>query len=225
MSQQLYDCKFCKKPFFNERAFMKHECTAMLRSREIQTIVGQQSYKMYCNWLEKQRKKAPVVETFLSSAYYSSFIKFANWTRETGIPDTYKYIELMIEAKIAPALWRRSEAYQIFIEWADRKSDPYEQVNNAIETILALSEGLEIPTGDVFSQFSSGEISELIQQRRLTPWLLFCSIKFRDWTNSLHEGERIELMKNIGIGYWSAKLEKSPEVVKNVREIAIALGI
>lgn len=204
---------------------MKHECTAMLRSREIQTIVGQQGYKMYCNWLEKQRKKAPVVETFMSSAYYSSFIKFANWTRETGIPDTFKYIELMVEAKIAPALWRRGEAYQIFIEWADRKSDPYEQVNNSIETILALSEGLEIPTGEVFGQFSSGEISELIQQRRLSPWLLFCSIKFREWTGSLHEGERVELMKNIGISYWSGKLEKSPEVVKNVREIAIALGI
>jgi hypothetical protein len=32
-------------------------------------------------------------------------------------------------------------------------------------------------------------------------------------------------MRNIGIDYWSGKLEKSPEVVKNVKMIAEELGI
>ena len=226
MSQQpLYSCKHCKKSFFNERTWMKHECTAMTRSHEIQTILGQSAYGMYKVWLEKQRRKPPAVEGFISSAYYSSFYKFAQWCRETGIPDPQKYIELMIKEKIAPALWRRNEAYQIFLEYSDRKSDPYEQVNIAIDTILTLSEGLEIKPAEVFGRLTSGEITELIQQRRLSPWLLFCSKSFKDWIATLHEGERAALMTNIGIGFWSEKLERSPDVVKNVREIATQLGI
>jgi hypothetical protein len=226
MTQQpLYSCKYCKKKFFTERTFIKHECTAMLRSREIQTAVGQQAYGLYKVWLEKQRRKPPPVEGFISSAYYSGFIKFAQWTRETGIPDPEKYVELMVNSKISPSLWRRSEAYQIFLEWSDRKSDPYDQMNNTIETILTLAEGLEIPPGQVFSKFTSGEIAELIHQKRLSPWLLFCSKSFKDWISKLHDGERQDLMKSIGIDYWSQRLEKAPEVVKNGRLIAEELGI
>ena len=225
MQQPIYECKFCKKKFYKERAFMAHECTQMHRSREIQTIIGQQAYGLYKFWLEKQRRKPPAVEGFVHSAYYSSFIKFSQWSRETSIPDPLKYVELMVNNKVAPALWRRNEAYQMYLEYVDKRSDPYEQVNNSVDTILALSEGLEIPPKDVFDRFKSGEIIELIHQRRLSPWLLFCSSSFKDWMNRLHEGEKKDLLKIIGIDYWAQKLEKSQDVVKNVREIAKALGI
>jgi hypothetical protein len=197
----------------------------MSRSREVQTIIGQQAYLLYKAWLEKQRRKPPAIEGFMTSAYYSSFVKFAEWSRDTGIPDPEKYCELMANAKIAPALWRRSEAYQIFLEYTDKRSDPFEQVQNTIETLLTLSEGLEIEMGDVFGKFTSGEITELIQQRRLSPWLLFCSKRFKEWMGTLHEGERRDLMKNIGISYWSEKFERSPAVVKEVKVIAEQLGI
>jgi hypothetical protein len=198
----------------------------MTRSREIQTAIGQMAYGLYKIWLEKQRRKPPAPEGFCSSSYYSSFIKFAQWTRDTGIPDPQKYVELMVNEKIAPALWRRNEAYQMYLDFLDKKIDPYEQVNMTVETILTLSEGLEIPPSEVFKQFTAGEITELIQQRRLSPMLLFCSKTFKDWIGTLHEGERNNLMKNIGIGYWSAKLEKaSPDVMKNVKLIAQELGI
>lgn len=224
-SEPLYSCKYCSKKFYKERAFMAHECTQMVRSREIQTLIGQMAYGLYKLWLEKQRRKPPAPEGFCSSAYYSSFIKFARWAKETSIPDTEKYVELMVSAKIAPALWRRDDAYRIYLEHLDKKTDPYEQVNISVETIMTLSEGLEIQPAEVFSKFTSAEISELINQRRLTPWLLFCSKSFKDWINTLHEGDRKALMQNIGIEYWSMRLERAPEVVKNVREIAQALGI
>lgn len=223
--EALYECKHCRKKFYSERVFIKHECTQMLRTHEIQTIQGQMAYGMYKVWLEKQRRKPPPPEGFVTSAYYTSFMKFASWVRETGIPDPEKYIDLMVDSKIAPALWRRSEAYQIFLEYTDKRSDPYEQVNVSIETILALSEGLEIKPAEVFKRFTSAEITELIQQRRLSPWLMFCSKSFKQWIESLVEGERRELMKNIGIGFWSNKLERSPEVVKQIKLIAEELGI
>ena len=221
----MYECKFCKKQFFNERAFMKHECTQMRRSYEIQTIVGQKAYGLYKYWLEKQRRKPPAIEGFLNSSYYSSFIKFVQWVGETAIPDPTLYVEEMVKNKIAPALWRRNEAYQMFLEYMDKKSDPYTQVSISVDTILLFSEGLEIPPGDVFKFLSIHDIIQLIHQRRLSPWLLFCSTKFKEWLNSLQEGERNELMKIIGINFWSQKLEKSQKEVTEIREIAKVLGI
>lgn len=204
---------------------MKHECQEMLRSIEIQTSIGQSAYGMYKVWLERQRRKPPPPEGFMTSSYYSSFIKFAHWCRDTGVPDPEKYIELMVSDKIAPALWRRTEAYQLFLEWVDKKSDPYDQISVSVETIQALAEGLEVKPREVFKRFTSGEIAGLILQRKLSPWLLFCSKSFKEWLGTLHDGERNELMKNMGIDFWSSRLEKAPEVVKNSKEIAEALGI
>jgi hypothetical protein len=218
-------CKHCKKKFVNERAFMKHECTQMVRGREIQTPVGQAAYGLYKVWMEKQRRAAPPVETFLASAYYTSFMKFAGWVRETGVPEPHKYVELMVGAKIAPALWRRDEAYQIYLEHFDKRTDPIAQATTTIETILALAEGLECQPGEVFSNFQAGEILELIQQRRLSPWLLLCSRSFKAWYQNLHESDRAALMKHIGIDYWANKMESKPEVVEELKGIAEALGI
>ena len=218
-------CKHCKKKFVSERAFMKHECTQMIRGREIQTPVGQAAYGLYKIWLEKQRRAAPPVETFLTSAYFSSFMKFAAWVREVGIPDTAKYVELMTASKIAPALWRRNEAYQIYLEHLDKKTDPMEQAAMTVETIIALSEGLECQPGEVFSKFQAGEILELIQQRRLSPWLLFCSRSFKEWYQGLHESDRAALMNHIGIDYWANRMESKPKIVEELKGIAEALGI
>lgn len=204
---------------------MKHECTQMIRGKEIQTAIGQSAYGLYKIWMEKQRRAAPPIETFLSSAYYSSFIRFAEWVRETGIPDSRKYVELMVNAKIAPALWRRNEAYQIFLEHFDKRTDPISQATTTIETILALAEGLECEPGKVFEQFQVGDILELIQQRRLSPWLLFCSKSFKDWYQNLHTVDRSALMKSIGIDYWATKMESKPAIVAELKSIAESLGL
>ena len=204
---------------------MRHECTQMVRGREIQTVIGQSAYGLYKIWMEKQRRAAPPIETFLSSAYYTSFISFATWVRETGVSDSEKYVELMVTSKIAPALWRRNEAYQIYLEYYDKRASPIQQATMTVETLIALSEGLECELGEVFSKFEVGEILELIQQRRLSPWLLFCSKSFKNWYHTLHDSQRSALMKSIGIDYWSNKLENNPNVVIELKNLAESIGI
>lgn len=204
---------------------MKHVCTPMERAVEIQTAVGQTAYALYKRWLEGQKRTPPVIETFLTSSYYSSFMKFAEYVKATGVPDPQRYIELMLKSKIAPALWRQPEAYQIYLDYVDKKSDPFEQAQISVETIQTMIEGLECPSAEVFTHFKAGEILELIQQRRLSPWLLFCSKSFKEWSGKLDDAERVQLMKAIGIIVWSDRFEKNPSIIKELKEIAEALGI
>lgn len=204
---------------------MAHECTSMQRAKEIQTQAGAMGYGLYKHWLEKQKRKAPPVEAFITSSYYTQFISFGKWVRETGIHDPHKYVELMIEAKISPSLWKRNEAYQIFLEYYDKRADPYEQAAVTVETLSALAEGLEVAPGDVFKQLTMGDMLDMIQQRRMSPWLLFCSVAFKTWVGSLDPTDRTMLMKSIGVDYWAVRLERQPQVVRELKEIAEALGI
>lgn len=204
---------------------MRHKCTQMIRAEEVLTIEGRQAYELYKLWLEQQNRKAPSIETFCTSSYYTSFYKFTIWLRQTGIPKPDKYVELMVKQKIAPAIWRRSEAYAIYLEWHDKLSSPIDQAAITVDTITALAEGLQCPTSDVFRHFQIGEILELVQQRRMSPWLLFCSKRFKEWVNTLDMGDRQLLMKGIGVDFWANKLERSPNTVKDLRELAESLGI
>lgn len=221
----LYQCKFCTKRFTKERHFMAHECKEMLRSREIQSVVGQRAYILYKHWLEKQRRKPPPIETFITSTYYSSFIKFATFCKDTSIADPEMYVELMVKQGLSPALWLRDEAYGYYLEYMDKRADPYTQAEHTLKCLGSVADKLEINIGDVFSELRYGEMLELINQRQLSPWILFCSQKFKAWIARLDDHERAVLMKAIGIGYWQMMLEKKPEIVKDMKMLAAGVGI
>lgn len=220
-----YACKYCKRKFQTERVFMRHSCTQMERAAEIQTPIGTAAFALYKRWLEKQKRTAPSIETFCTSAYYTPFVKFTKWKQETGIADVDRYVELMVKHKIAPVLWRRSEAYQIYLEYMDKISDPYEQASLTVETLTALAEGLQVAPGDVFKQLQVSEVLDLVQQRRLSPWLLFCSKSFKKWISEQHESDRAAFMNAVGIGFWTEKLGQAPRIVQDLRETAEQLGI
>jgi hypothetical protein len=199
---------------------MKHECTQMRRNKDIQSIEGRMAYGLYMHWMQKQKRQGPSVDTFLVSAYYTSFTKFAEWVRATGIPEPEKYVELMIDAKISPTNWRRTEAYLIYLEYADKIAKPITQAMTSISTLAALAEMLECDINQVFDYYNAGQIGDLIIQRRLSPYLLFCSKVFQKWTSKLDPHDRSNLMQSIGIDWWSVRLERVPEAeIKEIREL------
>lgn len=225
-TRYLYACKFCAKRFSKEKHFMAHECMQMKRSVEVQTAIGQQAYVMYKTWLEKQRKKPPAVEGFTSSTFYTSFLKFAHYCREHAIgPNTDIYMDLMIKQGISPALWVRPECYAQFIEHIDRKSDPYKLGEQTISVLLELADRLKVAPNKIFEELKFGEVLELLNQRRISPWFLFCSAGFKAWTQKLDPTERDLMYKQIGIGYWADALERKPEVVKDMKLLALELGL
>lgn len=204
---------------------MAHECAEMKRSREVQTLTGQMAYGLYKHWLEKQRRKPPAIDGFITSAYYSSFIKFADWCRETSIADPQKYVELMLGEGIAPALWRRSEAYAVFLDWFDKKSDPIEQAEVSINTLFAEAERRGVPVSSVFTAMHLGEVLQLLQQRKLSPWVLFCSDAFKAWLKTQGASEQAAFVQAVNPSFWAMKFEQRPDVVRNMRELSRDLGI
>ena len=131
----------------------------------------------------------------------------------------------MIEAKISPALWKRNEAYQIFLEYFDKRSTPLEQAELTIETLIHFSEGLEVPIKEVFKLLSVGEMLDLIHQRRFSLWLLFCSTEFKSWVNSLDPSDKDLFMKSVSINFWAVKFERNQEMVEKLKKLALDLEI
>jgi hypothetical protein len=221
----LYACKHCGKKFTNEKYFMRHECTQMVRSKEILTPIGQQAYALYRAWLEKGKKKAPPIETFTTSTFYTSFMKFTNFIRQTSVSYPELYVELMLKQGISPALWTRDECYLIYVEHIQKNLDPYKQAEDTLLLLAERAEDNKIDICDVFKTMRYGEVLELVNKKKLSPWILFCSPKFKEWTAKLEPKEREYLMRGIGVVYWSNALQKRTDVVQAMKMIVDDLGL
>lgn len=204
---------------------MKHECQQMQRSREVQGVIGQQAYALYKIWLEKQRRKPPPPDTFITSTFYTGFYKFAEFTRATGVQNPELYVELMVKEGLSPTLWRGDDAYRIYIEHVDKKLDPYQQAEMTIKVLEELTLQKRCEVHEVFEHLKFGEVLSLVSKKHLSPWLLLCSSKFKAWMKALDKSDQDLLLMTIGWHYWRDALEKQPEVVENMKIVAQGLGI
>ena len=225
MSSPAYTCQHCSKGFKLERAFMKHTCRQLERTTEIQTIDGISAYQLYKYWLQKQKRKAPPPLIFTTSMFYGAFIKFVHFIKKMSIASSEKYIDLIIESKISPQIWTNVDAYNLYLEWNDRKSQPLEQVEISLSTIISLAEDRNVKICNLFEDLKFGEVFQLIQVRKLSPWLLLCSGKFKSWLQQQSNDEHKQLIRLIGLDYWATKFESNQETISEIKKVVEAFNL
>lgn len=220
-----WKCEYCGKVLANETYFMKHSCREKERTLELATPIGQAAYMFYCDWMKAYKRKAPSIDTFGTSRYYTSFVEFAKHVKKLNIGEPSKFLEIMCSKDISPALWRRDQCYSMYLEWMDKKQDPLEQVKNSIEELIDLAEREETDLSNIFIHLGVRRISELIRLRKLSPWFLFCSRKFGEYLKAVSRDESMELSSIINPVYWTAKLQERRELVKEIMQINTEMGL
>lgn len=226
MKKDRYRCKFCEATFVQEQRYIKHRCKQMLRDEEFRTLLGQAAWSHYQKWMKAYRRLVPAPSTFLSSKYYQSFIRFAKHVQALHIPDVDSFIYLMKERDISPTIWTNDQVYTIYLEYLDRRASPEEQAKITITTLFKIADAAECDVGNVFGVLEPNEVISLLQERRLSPWLLLYSSKFKDMLlNKTSPEQRIIMETIIRPQYWVKKFEKHPEGVKLMKKYVEELGI
>ena len=220
-----YQCQYCEQVYQKEQAYLNHKCKEMIRNEEIQTPLGQAAWSFYQKWLRGQRKMAPGISTFLTSRYYQTFMTFARFVRKVGIPDVNTYIWLMNDMKMTPMLWCHNETYTHYIEFLDRQSDPLSRAKTTIETLFRIAEAAEIDVDEVFEIITTAELIGLLQQRRLSPWLLIKCPKFWKMVQQCSAEEKQIIESIIRPGYWRKKFSDQPEMADKMKAMAEELNL
>lgn len=218
-------CHYCSKRFMHEGPFMKHKCEPKRRALELMSPLGQAAFDYYRTWMKLKRHSQPGAPAFLESKYYRAFINFANLIIKANISKPDKYMEIMVAHEIQPVLWCRDQVYSLYTEWSDRLQDPIEQVQDSINYLLDICEKENIDLPKIVSHLGPQRILSLIRQRRLTPWLVFCSTQFCDMLRSLDTGELTAFNAVVNASYWGNNFKNKPEVVTNIKTITNSLGI
>lgn len=218
-------CSYCTRHFSGEMTFMKHHCEPRRRALELMSPVGQASYGYYREWMRLKRFSQPSSAAFLESKFYRAFLNFAQMVIDANISNPEKYMQLMVQNNLLPVLWVRDSAYSIYLDWVDKRADPLDQVQESVNFLFDICEKENVKIQNVFKHLGTQKILSLIRQRRLTPWLLFCSAKFGEVLKSLEKSELGVFNTVVNSSYWADRFQNHPDIIENVKKIAKEVGL
>lgn len=221
-----FKCRFCGKQFVREHNYLAHKCKEMKRDEELRTPQGQTALNYYQLWMRTMKRNPPSASAFLTSRYYRTFMNFVEFSRNVDLPKPEKFIWLMVQKDLPPTIWTTDDAYTTYLEFLDRKTSPMDQASMSIETLISVADRKEIPICDVFGVLTAQDIIHMLRTRRLSPWLLLFSKKFKHlFANETNIDQRLIIENLVRPEYWGDKMEEHADTVKTIKMLVAEMGI
>lgn len=223
----LHTCGYCNKGFSAEGWFLKHHCKEMIREEEFASPSGQAAWGYYKYWMKEKFKNFTASSiSFKKSKYFNSFYKFTKFSQKARLPDTKLYVKLMVTHKIDPVNWTKDAAYRKYLDYITYKLSPHELIKITVKTLLDEASSAGIDVSKIFDVLTPAEVIQLLYQRKLSPWLLIHSKKFKEFYKIKATSEQqINMQALINPDMWLKKFKKFPKDVEIVKEYIIELGI
>lgn len=226
MVETRYKCHFCGQRFVNEDRFLKHKCKQMIKHEHFQSAEGQSAWTYYQNWMKAYHRFVPNSKSFLHSKYFNSFYRFALFVKKVQIPDTSAFIKLMKERDISPTIWTNDQVYTLYLEYMDSRVPSIKHAEITINTLFDLADELSVDVENVFQTINPNKLILLLRQRKLSPWILLNSSKFRDFfVQKTSSEEKIIIESIIRPQYWKKRFEMQPNEITTMKKYVAELHL
>ncbi len=199
----------------------------MLRDKDFKSLEGQAAFLFYKSWLvEKHKSRVIGADAFKSSKYYNQFRKFVDFVRTVEIVDTTLFIKLMVKERIEPPYWREPDVYGKYLNYITRKLSADKWIELTVNTLFDITDAGEAHISEAFQLLTPCDVIRLLEQRKLSPWVLLNSRKFANFFRTRTTGEeKIIMEKLINPDYWKPRFINNPEDLKLAKKTVIALEL
>jgi hypothetical protein len=198
----------------------------MKRAEEFNTPIGQAAWLYYQTWFRTMKKMPPRADAFLSSKFYRTFNNFAMFVRKIDMPKPDKFIWLMVEKDFPPSMWMLDASYALYMDYLEHQVSPMEQVRMSIDTLFAHADRHNVDVEEVFDVLHPSDLISLLRHRRLSPWLLLNSKKFKlFFVNKANAEQQMILETLIRFESWAERLSKNPELTENIKRCVRELNL
>ena len=221
-----HQCKYCLKNFTREIYLKKHECEPMRRHQMLKTNRGISAYNSYAEWIKCKGYRAATHDSFIESKFFKPFMRFAKFSQKVALPGKDKFIEYMAELDVEPKDWCKPIIYEHYISEHENLFTPDEQAGLTVDTVFELSRIFECETGEVFQYIEPSSLIQIIQAKKMSPWVLLCSKKF-GWfvKNEMTREQKVLMERYMDPDKWARKFRDNPELQSKMQTYARALEI
>lgn len=219
-------CKYCHKSFKVESRYLKHKCQQMIKMEEMQSPAGQTAFHYYSLWMRYQKRNPPQPSAFMASKSFRTFVNFVKFAQNVGLVKIDKFIMLMVEKDFPPFMWHTDSVYSLYLNYLQHNTTPKEHFATSLETLMAVADSRNIDITDVFDVLTPADIIKYLRIRKLSPWLLLFSRKFKIMLSERASPEQQSIIDElIQPTVWIELLPKYPQEREQFKKYISEIGL
>jgi hypothetical protein len=228
LSGKNFYCKHCGKSFVSERRFMDHRCKQMVRAQRMETVVGQRAFTLYNDWMAANRKMRQSQEAFLSSRYFTSFIKFSEFVQKSKMRRLERFINWTAERNYPPTMWLHSDTLAEWNAIVSTRVPPMAAVTETIDFLFDEADERDVDISEVLQSMTPHEVVMFIKQNLISPWFIFHSSKFMSFIKTKVTGE-LSIIFNACVDTvrWQRIIQQQgdPDTIQRIKKYIAAMGL
>ena len=208
-----FTCKYCQRSFQREKTLAAHQCEPKRRWQQEKEVGVQFGLQAYLRFFEMSQGSAKTksYEDFVTSPYYTAFVKFGRYMIDVRAVNPKAFIEYVLKQNKKIDHWTHEVVYLEYLHQYMRK----EAVSDALERALTemqkyVDENTELfPNGfrDYFRVANSNRVCHHIANGRISPWVLFNCDSGIAFLGELGEEQVTQIIKMIDPEYWQRKFK------------------
>lgn len=220
-------CKHCLKEFKTQAKFEQHKCKQMKRVEDAATPTGIAAFEYFREWMGAQRRTRPTHSMFLHSRHFQQFLDFVEFAQTIHLTEPKCFIHWCVKRKYTPDMWCTSEIYGRYLEYLDAldETDVNRRLESSAKMLIKLAKTLDCEVPDVFEHIHPNDIALLIQTRKISPWLLLRSAKFKKFLLGCSEEEQQVITNLVRPEYWATRMQQNRAAVQFATQVAQTLQL
>jgi len=221
-----YACQYCHKEFKSERTLLVHACEQKRRwhaKDEKGVTLGMHTYVKFYQY-NQDRAKTRTFEDFVTSPYYTAFVKFGNYCINTKCIKIDRYIDWIVASGIKLDKWATDATYTLFLDTALKTENVNDALTRAVEYSLEWGEEKSMQPEDIMRYGSENRLCHAIVTGKISPWIVYQSESGQEFLARLSQEQMQIVWDVIDPDHWQPIFEKKIADVKYVEEILDAAG-
>lgn len=203
-----YSCKFCGNSFMKESTLAAHLCENKRRFQQKDELGVRFGFQAWLRFYELTQGSAKhkTYENFAESSFYNAFVKFGRYIHSIRAIDPSAFIDWVIKKNKKLDSWCSDSLYQEYLKEFIRKENPQMALERGIVEMQYWANEHDSSVVDFFRKASANKIVSMINDGRISPWLIYCCESGTDSISRLNE-EQIALVYSwIDPDFWQQRL-------------------
>lgn len=216
-----YKCEYCGKLFAKEKTLAVHICEQKRRylgKNEKHVQAGLLTYQRFYEITQKG-KTQKTFDDFVSSPYYTAFVKFGSFLSNTSPIYPERFIDFVIKSGVKLDHWCRDELYDTYIIDLIKQEPADGAIQRSIKTMMDWGDANQANWEHYFSYVNLNRATHDIKEGLVSPWLVLNTKSGREMLTKMND-EQLEIISDIiDPQFWKRKFKNLPADLELVKDI------
>jgi hypothetical protein len=220
-----YQCRYCSKKFVKETTLTRHVCEPKRRhqSRNQQDVqIGLQSYLKFYQYSQGQQTRT--WDDFVTSPYYSAFVKFGAYCQSTGVFAPLRFLDWLLTNNKKIDLWCRDTFYSTFLQDLLVTEPVEDALSRAVSWSITWGENSQAAPKDCIRYNNINAICHQITRGQLSGWVIYNCQSGQKFLNELNTDQLSLIYQYINPDFWNTKFLQNPQDTQYAKNILTAAG-